>query len=227
MPLEDMADALDILSLVCALRGGADLDNECLREPLHTFLSPMSDSCLEIDYIVLDPNVITRCNPSRLPDNLGAELQTGAGIDTYLRSAASQRIHALPGYDAACGTLALSLLPQRGGQPMGPSILEVDCNVTLANVRDAMSFVGIVSQQSTPGGVVDTVAYLSTMVRWDWIHQGKLQAPSSAGTASGAAGDEHTYRVGVRRTRQRTYRAHVKFMPPSMQQFLISWNAFK
>ncbi|KAJ2667028.1 hypothetical protein IW148_000447 [Coemansia sp. RSA 1199] len=222
--LEAVSEAMDVLSLVSTFRNGTDITNECLCEPLYTSLSPMDDGCLDVSYVVLDPDVITRRNPTRLADSIGVERQTYMQIDEHLRASVSQQLCAFPDLGLDASDSSPSLASQRGERPLGPSIIESDSNSTLLNVRNVMSFVGIPSQQMTAEGIADTVACMSAMVRWDWIHQGKLGAPSAPTTHTDSAGDEHFYRVGTRRTRQRTYRAHIKYMSLPMQQFLVSWS---
>ncbi|KAJ1786639.1 hypothetical protein LPJ62_003709 [Coemansia sp. RSA 2167] len=222
--LDAISEAMDVLSLVSTFRDGADTINECLCEPLYTSLSPMDDGCLDVSYVVLDPDVITRRNPTRLADSIGVERQTYMQIDEHLRASASQQLCAFPDLGLDSSDSSPSLASQRSELPLGPSILESDYNSTLLNVRSVMSFVGIPSQQMTAEGIADTVACMSAMVRWDWIHQGKLEAPSAPAAHTDSADDEHFYRVGTRRTRQRTYRAHIKYMSLPMQQLLVSWS---
>ncbi|KAJ2109663.1 hypothetical protein GGF48_005716, partial [Coemansia sp. RSA 921] len=54
--LDAISEAMDVLSLVSTFRDGADTINECLCEPLYTSLSPMDDGCLDVSYVVLDPD---------------------------------------------------------------------------------------------------------------------------------------------------------------------------
>ncbi|KAJ2532693.1 hypothetical protein IWW43_003056 [Coemansia sp. RSA 1935] len=179
--LDAISEAMNVLSLVSTFRDGADTINECLCEPLYTSLSPMDDGCLDVSYVVLDPDVITRRNPTRLADSIGVERQTYMQIDEHLRASASQQLCAFPDLGLDSSDSSPSLASQRSELPLGPSILESDYNSTLLNVRSVMSFVGIPSQQMTAEGIADTVACMSAMTMNIFTE-----------SARGARGNAHT-----------------------------------
>ncbi|KAJ1751750.1 hypothetical protein LPJ79_001818 [Coemansia sp. RSA 1821] len=204
--LNAAVEALELMSLACTFRDHPNISNECLQEPLYSSLAPMSDGCMNIDYIVLDPDVISRRNPSLLPDNAGAELNLSKDIENFIVAAGEQALVTSLSLDGGDFRHSPCLESQKGGRLLGPSELVSDCKQT--GIRDAIEYTGIAHQQVVSLDTADTVAYLASMVRWDWIHQGKLESPANAPESSE---NEHIYRIGARRTRQRTYRAHINF----------------
>ncbi|KAJ2633554.1 hypothetical protein H4R22_000382 [Coemansia sp. RSA 1290] len=213
--LNAAVEALELMSLACTFRDHPNISNEHLQEPLYSSLAPMSDGCMNIDYIVLDPDVISRRNPSLLPDNAGAELNLSKDIENFIVAAGEQALVTSLSLDGGDFRHSPCLESQKGGRLLGPSELVLDCKQTA--IRDAIEYTGIAHQQVVSLDTADTVAYLASMVRWDWIHQGKLESPANAPESSE---NEHIYRIGARRTRQRTYRAHIKYMSQPLQQFL-------
>ncbi|KAJ1729623.1 hypothetical protein LPJ61_003431 [Coemansia biformis] len=221
--LDAAAAALDMLSLVGATDSQA-IAQECLYEPLYSHLAPMADGCLGVSYVVLDAGTHGRRNPTLPPDSIGAEQRTGARIREHLRTAAAGRLGALPGLELPGDYVDACLAPRGIARPQpspaqGPA---ARCE-TVHRMREAAAFAGHLVQRGGPLQLADTVAFLARMVAWDWIHQGKL-APSRSAAREDAHGDgaDHAYRVGQRRTRQQTYRAHIKHLPPPLQVFLVS-----
>ncbi|KAJ2162299.1 hypothetical protein GGF46_000790 [Coemansia sp. RSA 552] len=214
--LDAIASAFDTLSLSARTSVLDQARDECHYEPLYSFTSPLLDGCLGVTYIVIDPDVSMRNNPQMQLDSFGTEYVTGASIRTSLEADSAEKLLSQPkaGSDAA---LAL----WNPARPTFTSTQSARQTAALPAFREAAVFAGAQSQQMPCPKTADAVGYLADMVRWDWIHQGKLRALGPVDTTGDE--DEHIYRPGARRTRQRTYRAHVKFMPPQMQDYLVSW----
>ncbi|KAJ2717337.1 hypothetical protein H4R19_000089 [Coemansia spiralis] len=219
--LDMAAAALDTLSLA-SMAGSQAAAGECLVESLHSQLAPMPDGCLGVSYILLDPQTLARRNPALLPDSVGCSQRTSTRIAGCLRSMAVSRLGTLPGLALFAASIGDSLAP-RGivlPQPPGPAS---GCGETERHVRDAAAFAGGPALRRGLPGLADSAGYLARMVVLDWLHQGKLAAPQWPVQVSACSdGAEHAYRVGARRTRQQTYRAHIKHLPLPLQEFLVS-----
>ncbi|KAJ2806793.1 hypothetical protein H4R20_001549 [Coemansia guatemalensis] len=222
--LEAAAASLDLLSLATMTNCWSEYHDECLREPLHTFLSPMVDGCLGVDYVVLEADTLTRNNPALLPDSIGVMQSTGACINEFLVSAGGRRLGCLPVIESYGNKMDASFTFPGCGRPLHRVVPERNVDQELAlRIREAIDLVGVMSQRLAAAGVVETAAYLSHMVRWDWVHQGKIKTIAQETKATSDSGDEHIYRIGTRRTRQRTYRAHIKHVPAATQGWLVDW----
>ncbi|KAJ2082315.1 hypothetical protein H4R24_001691 [Coemansia sp. RSA 988] len=222
--LEEAAVSLDLLSLASMITCGSEYHDECLREPLHTFLSPMTDGCLDVDYIILDADTLTRNNPALLFDSIGAIKSTGACINEFLISAGVRRLRSLPGAELSDCRIDSGFNFWNCVQPSQRAVpkFNVDQDPALG-IREAIEHGSVVGWRLTVAEVVETAAYLSHMIRWDWIHQGKLKTMIQETKTVDDSGDEHIYRIGTRRTRQRTYRAHIKHVSAPIQARLVEW----
>ncbi|KAJ1819200.1 hypothetical protein LPJ56_001637 [Coemansia sp. RSA 2599] len=179
----------------------------------------MTDSCLEVNYAVLDYDVLSRKNSMLLPDSANsAGTQTTADIDRYLRRFAAEAL-----VDDVFSLESSTQSFPRNDVPKESAIAY--------QLRSALEFVCLKPQRYDLGQFAEAAGYLSHMVRWDWIHQGKEPAPSSIAPEYALVDgiDDvhlHSYRVGMRRTRMNTYRAHIKRMPPEMQLFIVNWSKY-
>ncbi|PIA18727.1 P-loop containing nucleoside triphosphate hydrolase protein [Coemansia reversa NRRL 1564] len=222
--LEKAAASLDLLSLTSMANRWSEYHDECLREPLHTFLSPMVDGCLDVDYILLDADTLTRNNPALIPDSIGTMQRTGTNINGFLVSTGEQRLRALVGAQSYDHKPDSSFTFWNSARPLNQEAPECNGSQELVlGLHEAIGLVGVMSWRLAAAGVAETAGYLSHMVRWDWIHQGKLKTPAQNTKTSNDNSDEHIYRIGTRRTRQHTYRAHIKHMPAVTQAHLVDW----
>ncbi|KAJ1644343.1 hypothetical protein LPJ64_003959 [Coemansia asiatica] len=240
--LELVTAALDTLSLCCTITGDTPIHRECLKEPLHSYSSPMTDSCIEVNYVVLDYGVISRKNSMLLPDSASSTgKQTSADIDLYLRHYAAETLTEVVSskgniIDSFIDKSDFDCAMQSDQYKSLLSFSKTDISKESAanhQLRTALDFVRLKPQRYGLDQIVQDAGYLSYMVKWDWIHQGKEPAPAPSATASkcglaDGADDTHLhlYRIGMRRTRMNTYRAHIKHMPADMQHFIVNWGKF-
>ncbi|KAJ2701978.1 hypothetical protein FB645_004458 [Coemansia sp. IMI 203386] len=223
--LDIVTSALNTLSLCCAITDDTPIHRECLREPLQSHTMPMTDNCLEVSYAVLDYDVLSRKNSMLLPDSANSTgKQTSADLDRYLRYHAAQIL------DQSSVAGMLESAEEYSAPPMPKTNISKEPS-TIRQLRSALEFVCLKPQRYGLEQVAESAGYLSNMVTWDWIHQGKEPAPSTTASEHGIADDigaahQHLYRVGMRRTRMNTYRAHIKRMPVEMQHFVVHWSKY-
>ncbi|KAJ1961420.1 hypothetical protein GGI12_003257, partial [Dipsacomyces acuminosporus] len=218
--LECLAASFDLMSLASTTVYPSQAETECMREPLHSHLNPMVDGCLDISYAVLDPDVLTRRNTPMLPDGIGSAQDTRSNIYEYMCAATARQTTA-----CSSGFLAEALdsimCLQNVVVPSLASNTATRRTDTLAALYRALDFADVWQQRRPALAIQETASYLALMIMWDCIHQGKMEPPT--GSVPMSAGEQHLHRGGTRRTRMNTYRAHIKRMPASMQEFLLSW----
>ncbi|KAJ2888433.1 hypothetical protein IWW38_004939, partial [Coemansia aciculifera] len=98
--LEAISYALDTLSLARATTSATELQTECQLEPLYTHLAPLSDGCLDVNYITLDYDILTKRNITLLPDSSSTSQSTGEALDAYLRSSSMTRLESVAGIES-------------------------------------------------------------------------------------------------------------------------------
>ncbi|KAI7825811.1 hypothetical protein BX661DRAFT_184215 [Kickxella alabastrina] len=229
--LNAVAESLDTLSLARAVTSESPTQHECLREPMYSFVAPMTDNCLDVNYLLLDFDVLTRYNDTVLPDSFdSASQQTCAEIDRYLRDSATNRLVTVRA-DGCSGSIELMMAAQGVKQPdVPPADISVQ-DAVQSGLFGALEFSGLQPQRCGHSRVAEAAGYLSTIVTWDWVHQGKAEPPALDKAAASTLlaeqeQEQHLYRVGIRRTRMNTYRAHIKRMSTEMQKFVTSWGKY-
>ncbi|KAI8325859.1 hypothetical protein GQ54DRAFT_295215 [Martensiomyces pterosporus] len=219
--LDRIADALDALSLAGTSVYPTQAETECACEPLHSHLNPMADGCLGVNYIILDPDVLACRNDSLLPDSAGCAQATRTHIYDLVCSLAADRL-AISGTELLVESLASMMAAQGASLPSLPPARATKSDEMLRGLHEALDFADVRRQRRPSLAVEETASYLSFMVVWDCVHQGKIEPPARESAA--LTGEDHQYRVGMRRTRTNTYRAHIKRVPAQMQAFLSSWH---
>ncbi|KAJ2745694.1 hypothetical protein GGI20_001969 [Coemansia sp. BCRC 34301] len=223
--LDAISSALDTLSLACAITGTTELRNECLLEPLYTHLAPLSDGCLDVNYVTLDLDILTRHNTTLLPDSASASQSIGAAVDAYLRASSVAQLESVVGTESMCPGMESSMKECSLARPLLSSTQPTQCAVVHHRLQRAFELTDPRSGRCTRTVLLEVVSYLTHMIAWDHTHQGR-----SGSMLSGSLGScdqtEHAYRTGTRRTRLNTYRPHVKSVPDPMQDFLLSWASF-
>ncbi|KAJ2375268.1 hypothetical protein GGI05_007170, partial [Coemansia sp. RSA 2603] len=183
--LEQMAKmtaALDTLSLSLVHTSETPVRRECQMEPLHSYIAPMLDGCLEVNYVVLDFDVLTRHNTTLLPDSSNATSQrTTTELDNYLISSASTYILETLSVEmeqkAKIDDIGRTLESQDTSAPFTPPSEPSQRGIVRKNLDNAVDFVSLRLQRYEPDRIVETASYLSQMVIWDWIHKGKVPPP--------------------------------------------------
>ncbi|KAJ2823169.1 hypothetical protein GGI24_003741 [Coemansia furcata] len=222
--LDTIADALDTLSLARVTTSVTELRTECQSEPLYTFLAPLDDGCLDVNYITLDLDVLTRHNTTLLPDSADLSQSTGVAIDACLRASSLAHIASVDGTESLRRGIESSMKPRGLIRPLSLSVQATEGNIVQQRLERTFELTEARSQRCTLPVLLETCSYMAQMISWDHVHQGKTR-PALA-TLESCDGSEHTYRIGTRRTRLNTYRPHVKAIPDNMHEFLLSWINF-
>ncbi|ORX74602.1 hypothetical protein DL89DRAFT_264434 [Linderina pennispora] len=215
--LDRLADSLDMLSLASATVGMTQTDHELQLEQTFGAANPMLDECLGVYYVKLDSDVLSRQSPACLLDSPTDECCAGENaIYRWLTSAEVKR----------SGITDVS-------QSMSPNSFRSELTAhdhkrsgVLQDLCCALDLIGHRRERTPSMSLQDTAAYLAYMVTWDSVHQGKIEAPARAQTTYAPFGEEALSRIGIRRTRMNTYRAHIKRVPAPMQTLLINWATF-
>ncbi|KAJ2108618.1 hypothetical protein IW146_006752 [Coemansia sp. RSA 922] len=222
--LDDIAAALDTLSLARVTTSATELRTECQREPLYTFMAPLSDGCLDVNYITLDLDVLTRPNITLLPDSADVSQSTGVAVDAYLRASSMVQLASVAGTESLRRGIESSMKIRSVARPLSLSAQPTEGRLVQQRLQRAFEFTDARSQRCTLPVLLETCSYVAQMIYWDHVHQGKAR-PALA-TLESIDGSEHTYRTGTRRTRMNTYRPHVKAIPDHMHEFLLSWTDY-
>ncbi|KAJ2808366.1 hypothetical protein H4S07_003429, partial [Coemansia furcata] len=119
--LDTIADALDTLSLARVTTSVTELRTECQSEPLYTFLAPLDDGCLDVNYITLDLDVLTRHNTTLLPDSADLSQSTGVAIDACLRASSLAQIASVDGTESLRRGIESSMKPRGLIRPLSLS----------------------------------------------------------------------------------------------------------
>ncbi|KAJ2446337.1 hypothetical protein GGF42_005724 [Coemansia sp. RSA 2424] len=219
--LDDIAYALDTLSLARATTSATELRTECFLEPLYTHLAPLNDGCLDVSYITLDSDILTRRNVTLLLDSASASQSTEAAVDAYLRASAMAQLGSVGGIESMCHGIDNSMKIRGLARPLLSSVQPTESSIFQHRLQRAFELTDARSRRCTQSVLLETVSYLTQMIAWDHVHQGKAGSMlPSLGSSDGA---EHAYRTGTRRTRLNTYRPHIKNVPDPVQAFLLSW----
>ncbi|KAJ2023487.1 hypothetical protein GGI06_001392 [Coemansia sp. S85] len=222
--LDTIADALDTLSLACVATNATEMRTECQREPLYTFMAPLNDGCLDVNYITLDLDVLARHNVTLLPDSANVGRSTGAAVGAHLRASSLAQLESVAGTESLCRGIESSMKIRGVARPLSPSAQLAEGSLAQLRLQRAFELTDARSQRCTLPVLLETCSYMAQMISWDHVHQGKAR-PGLA-TLGSSDGSEHTYRTGTRRTRLNTYRPHVKAIPDRMHEFLLSWISF-
>ncbi|KAJ2491276.1 hypothetical protein IWW37_002443 [Coemansia sp. RSA 2050] len=223
-PLDTIVDALDTLSLACVTTSATELRTECQREPLYTFMAPLHDGCLDVNYLTLDLDILTRHNVTLLPDSANVDQSTRVAVGTYLHASSLARLESVAGTESLRRGIESSMKIRGVARPISPSAQPTEGSLVQLRLQRAFELAEVRSQRCTLPVLLETCSYVAQMISWDHMHQGKAR-PALA-TLGSSDGLEHTYRFGTRRTRQNTYRPHVKAIPDRMHEFLLSWISF-
>ncbi|KAJ2874075.1 hypothetical protein GGH93_002711 [Coemansia aciculifera] len=222
--LDDIADALDTLSLARATTSATELRTECQREPLYTLMAPLNDGCLDVNYITLDLDILTGHNTTLLPDSANVSQSTGAAVDAYLRASSLAQLASVAGTESLRRGIESSMKIRGVARPLSLSAQPTEGSPVQQRLQRAFELTDARNQRCTLPVLLETCSYMAQMIFWDHVHQGKTRA--ALDTLGSIDGSEHTYRTGTRRTRMNTYRPHVKVIPDHMHEFLLSWADF-
>ncbi|KAI9504615.1 hypothetical protein BX070DRAFT_245020 [Coemansia spiralis] len=230
--IERTAFMLDTLSFARTTTSATEIHTECFYEPLYSHQTPMLDGCLDVSYITLDADVLSRRNPALLADDIGIYRHGSAPIDDYLRHAATRSFKCLAGSRPLIDKLAFCMKPQSRGEPRSlPALPEYSSSCqseTEQRIQNVLEVIGLTNRHRvSPLLAMETVSFLAQMVFWDHVHLGKAEQPTAINLIQMYDGDEHMYRIGTRRTRMNTYRIHIKQVPELLQTFLVSWTKFE
>lgn len=188
-----------------------ELLGECSLEPLYSPEAPMTDGCLEINYVMLESNVLTRHNSSLNLDGLCS----GRGTKAWI-SQAIQELTTTANSESIPYTCQYETKPVSQYSPLP------DNNQTWQCLGEASFFAS--TDRRYCRDIVATLEeafYLGIMIKWDKIHQSMPRKQPFSETTD--FGWEHFNRIGTRRTRMNTYRPHVKDVPDALQSSLRSW----
>ncbi|KAJ1907382.1 hypothetical protein LPJ81_000794, partial [Coemansia sp. IMI 209127] len=226
--IERTANSLDLLSFACATTGATEVHSESLYEPLYSYQTPMADGCLNVSYITLDADVLGSKNAELLADGFGVDRYGSTYIDDYLRQAAFKYLCQPHGSQSPADQAVLCQEAQGVSRPHGCHGADANKYRTTRELHQALECVGLATRHRIlPLLAFETTSFLAKMVFWDWVHLKKVEAPAASNHEPQCAGGEHGYRIGTRRTRRNAYRMHIKSMPDSTRELLVSWMTFQ